>query len=381
MKKFYTYCIFFFIACSCKEKFIANIQSPNIGYLVVEGFINGGQGPTTITLSRSVKLYDAVNTIYELNAIVTIESESNEYFPVLENGNGVYTSASLNLNSNEKYRLHIVTADQKEYASDFVPFKHTPDIDSISWQRENDGLKIYVSTHDPLNNTRYYKWDYEETWEIHSRYLSYADFVTDPVTGQITSVASRNPAPDPALYRCWQSVISTGINLGTTEKLNNDIIYLPLVFIEPASEKLSILYSIYIKQYALSNEAYLFFQKIKKNTEQVGSVFDPQPSELKGNIHCITDPGEIVIGYVDISEEKTQRIFISAAEVPDWGYRPPCSEILIKNKPDSIFGLGYVPTDVASYGVGNRIETFHASSEFCVDCRTRGTNIKPSFWP
>ena len=74
------------------------------------------------------------------------------------------------------------------------------------------------------------------------------------------------------------------------------------------------MYSINVKQYALSHEAYLFFEKIKKNTEQLGSIFDPQPSELQGNIHCITNPAETVVGYVDISEEKVQRNFYQEYE-------------------------------------------------------------------
>ena len=114
-----------------------------------------------------------MHIIYEHNAEVNIEGENHETFPLYENGNGVYvSSAALNLNSNEKYRLQIKTRDGKEYVSDFATVKNTPAIDSISWQRENGGLKIYVNTHDPQNNTKYYQWKYEETWEIHSAYLS-----------------------------------------------------------------------------------------------------------------------------------------------------------------------------------------------------------------
>jgi len=36
------------------------------------------------------------------------------------------------------------------------------------WQRENDGLRLYANARDPQNDTKYYQWKYEETWEIHS---------------------------------------------------------------------------------------------------------------------------------------------------------------------------------------------------------------------
>jgi hypothetical protein len=143
--------VIFFVAViivvSCKEVYHPNIVSPTTGYLVVEGFINN-DGPTTITLTRATKLVDSVSIAYEHNAQVNIESDHNERYPLTEGFNGIYTFPPLNLNPLSKYRLRINTQDNKEYVSDFVPVKHTPVIDSISWQRENGGVNIYVNTHD-----------------------------------------------------------------------------------------------------------------------------------------------------------------------------------------------------------------------------------------
>lgn len=383
MKTLSVYIIFFFVVCGCKEKFNTNIQSPSTGYLVVEGFISSGQDPTNITLTRSVKLYDSVNIIPEHNALINIESETNEVFPLNETGAGSYTSGSLSLDNAKKYRLQIKTQDNKEYVSDFATVKKTPDIDSISWTRENGGVKIYVNTHDPQNNTRYYKWDYEQTWEFHSTYYS-SLLYTFSQNGVPIGVNYRNAdhSVDTTIFKCWNTVNSTNINLGSSEKLSKDVIYLPLVFIEPASIKLSVLYSINVRQYALSHEAYLFFQKIKKNTESLGSIFDAQPSELNGNIHCITNPVEIVIGYIDISEEKKKRIFIRNDELPGWGYRTGCTFITIDNNPDSIlkYGVGLSPTVPVKVGLG--IVSFNATpDQNCIDCTLTGSNVRPAFWP
>ena len=364
------------ITAGCKERFIPSVTSPSTGYLVVEGFISSSPEPTSITLSRTIRLVDSVNILYEHDAVVTIESDNNETFPLFETGNGVYVSSSLNLNSSEKYRLRIRTKDNKEYASDFVPFKHTPAIDSISWQRENNGLKIYLNTHDPQNNTRYYRWKYEETWEVHSAYKTALKCVND-AAGNL-SMEWRDPylhSDDTTIYKCWPSYNSTNINLGSSEKLSIDRIFLPVVSIEPASEKLSVLYSIHVRLYALSHEAYLFLGKIKKNTEQVGSIFDAQPSELQGNIHCTSNPSEIVVGFVDISEEKEQRIFISNADVPGWNYKAACPLVIIeKCEP------GFIPLGPHEF-IGMNIKDYFAAESICVDCTLRGTNVRPAFWP
>src|SRR5687768_4327414 len=171
MKKLFTCIVCFIITIGCKEKYLPDVAFETSGYLVVEGFISSSQQPTSILLTRTTSLYDSVNIVYEDNAIVNIEGESNQTFPLYEKGNGMYISSPLNLNSNEKYRLSIKTRDSKEYVSDFVKVKHTPDIDSISWIREAGGIRLYINTHDAQNASRYYQWDYAETWEVHSTYF------------------------------------------------------------------------------------------------------------------------------------------------------------------------------------------------------------------
>jgi Domain of unknown function (DUF4249) len=387
MRKLFAWIILLFISAACKEKYIAPVQPPSAGYLVVEGFINSGSDVTSITLTRSTRLYDSVDVIYEHNATVNVEGENNEIFPLYENGNGVYISASpLGLNNNEKYRLQIKTQNNKEYASDFATVRHTPGIDSVTWKMDNGGIRIYVSTHDPQNNTRYYKWDCQETWEFHSAFTSTLKYFRDPATNKILGVTYRDPVAqsvDSTIYKCWQSDLSKNITIGTSEKLTADVIYLPILYVEPASEKVSVLYSVLVKQYALSQDGYLFYKKIQKNTEDVGSLFDPQPSELQGNIHCITNPSETVIGFVDISEEKNSRIFIGNSEVPGWNFQHIGCEIdTILNNPASIemFGQISLPTTQAQT-MGATIISFYASEESCVDCTLNGTNIKPSYWP
>ncbi len=151
---------------------VLQCHHPPQAILVVEGFINSN-GPTTITLSRTIKIYDdSVVDNREHNAMVNIEGENNDSYPLYETGDGVYTSDSLQLNSNEKYRLQIKTGDGKEYVSDFSAYRTTPDIDSLSWTRNSDGVKIYINTHNDQNSTGYYDWKYEETWEFHAAYYS-----------------------------------------------------------------------------------------------------------------------------------------------------------------------------------------------------------------
>jgi len=386
MKNIGWVCLALVVCCGCKEVYNAPVQSPATGYLVVEGFINSSnQGITTILLSRTAKLQDTVKNIAEQFASVAIEGDGNDQYPLSENQAGVYSSSPLTLNSNEKYRLHIRTTDGKEYMSEFSQVQSTPLIDSVSWQNQNGGVQVYINTHDPLNNVKYYQWKYEETWEIHSAYTSSIKFKRDPQTGLITGLELRNPLgiDDQTIFRCWQSGMSTSILLGSTEKLNKNQIFLPMVFIPQSDTKISVLYSINVKQYALSKAAYQFLEQLKKNTEQLGSIFDAQPSTLNGNIHCTTNNAEIVIGYVEVSQEQQQRLFINNRQLPDWNYSSGCDpqvELVNNNDSLNIKAGNLLPTE-PNKTFGNTIITILAGQPSCVDCTLRGTNVKPPFWP
>ena len=368
----------------CKQEYDPQIEAKTSGLLVVEGFINSGQGPTTIRLSRSSDLKDTVLNP-ELSALLNVEGEDGSNFVLFSNGNGEYSTGQLTLSSGVKYRLHVRTIDGKEYVSDYAPVKYTPPIDSITWHRENDGLRVYANAHDPQNNSKYYQWKFEETWEVHSAYHNNLEYITDPVTTIPTAVAYKYPdhRDDTTIYKCWNTLLSSSIILGSTEKLTSDVVFLPVHYIEPHSEKLSILYSINLRQYAISHDEYLFLQKMKKNTEQLGTIFDPQPSEISGNIHCLTDPNETVVGFVEVSQEQVKRIFISNSQVPDWNYDPACVFIEIANTPEAIaqyFSL--MPTFVSKESpLGGAILKFYASTPQCVDCTLRGVHQKPDFWP
>lgn len=388
MKKRIIYSLFIFALWGCKEKYISPVISPNTGYLVVEGVINSGNGETNITLSRTVALSSNVIN-YEGGAKVNVEGDDNSLYPLSEISKGHYTISKLNLNTTKKYRINIATLDGKKYLSDFASVKNNPTIDSINYKTETQGLQFYVDTHDPTNNTKYYQWDYTETWEFHSTYRTYLKYkIVNSSKGQQYSVVfsdSTRFSWDMGQYTCWKTENSSSILTGSTASMSNDIIHLPINTIPPASWKLGVLYSINVKQYSLSKGRYEFLQRMKKNTEGTGSIFDAQPSELTGNIHCTTgtDP---VIGYIDVCPVQEKRIFVNPYQVPDWAYwlyKPDCPEIQVTNNSDSIQikAITLLPTNYKDINpMTGAIISFFAAPPECVDCRLRGSNIKPSFW-
>jgi hypothetical protein len=367
------------LAAACKESYAPPLVSTNNSYLVVEGFINNGPDTTRINLSHTFKLDDSANVVPELQAVVTVEGKSGDSYALTESGGGLYIAPGLTLNAASTYRLHIRTSGGKEYASDYVELKTSPPIDSISYKDSDLGLQIYANTHDPQGTSRYYRWEYSETWEFTSVFYSLFKYQASD-----TSLVARTPNN---IYTCWQSYTSSNIIIGSSAKLAQDVIYqFPLVSIAPNSWKISVEYSILLKQYVLTQDAYNFWQQLQKNSEQIGSIFSPQPSEAKGNIHNLADSTELVIGYISAGTMRQQRIYILPSQLPGWRleyYTDACEEFSIPDDKDSLayyLGSGYTaPIDFAPSPTGPR--RYWISPIICIDCTLTGTNVKPYFWP
>jgi hypothetical protein len=368
----------------CKKPYNPTVISSNNNYLVVEGVINAGSDPTVISLSQTVNLSNGVQTSALNDYMVNIQDEAGNSIELTSQGNGKYTSGSgLNLNQTKKYRLHIAH-DEKEYASDYIAVKKTPSIDSVGFVPKGSNLNLYVSTHDATNNTRYYRWDFEETWKFHARYES--GVLVDPVT---KSIRARKESE--ASYYCYTSDLSSNILISSSAKLVSDVIFqAPLTTIPSTSEKISVRYSVLVKQYALTKEAYAFWENIKKNTEQLGSIFDAQPSQLQGNIHSVTNPAEPVIGYISITNVQQKRIFVDNSQLPiNWfpiyPYNCEIDSALIYNPKSMLHevqgsiidggGIPIAPIVDQGFVIGYIFSTLE-----CTDCRIRGLSQPPLFW-
>jgi hypothetical protein len=384
----------------CRKPYNPPAISAPGSYLVVEGVINSGADSTFIKLSRTVNLSSNNTNNPELHALLTVESDQNASFPLIETGNGNYASGGLNLDNSRKYRLRIKTANNEEYLSDFVPVVNSPAIDSVSYVIKSDGVNIYASTHDPKNNTHYYRWDYQETWIFHSIYYSFFKSNGD-------TVLARDLVND-NVYQCWRSDTSSSIIIASSAKLTKDIVVNnPLTSVSSTSEKFTNKYSINVRQYALTGDAYAFWTNLKKNTEQLGSIFDAQPSTINGNIHAITNPLKPVIGYISVGSVVSQRIFISSQQLPLSFYPAP---LYTSCRIDSLRFLYYPPRGTpvpqedeffnykSPVFTGAQLIPVSAIDSFivkegrdstmghtgappeCVDCTLRGTNKQPAFW-
>ena len=364
-------CIILLALTSCREAYLPEIRESDNKVMIVEGYIqaNGEETRIRLTRSRPVASSDPFQIIP--NASVVVESNAQESYPLSTWGDGTY-SGNFILDASKQYRLKIVT-DGKEYASSFEKVLVTPAIDSLTWAEEEQGIELSVNTHSTDPELQYFLWDYTETWEFHSKHESFYKY--DPDLGEV------NPRPEEErrnMYICYKHQLSSSLLLGTSSNLEDNIIYhSPLLKIPRHDQRLSVKYSLLVHQLALTRPAYDFYRAMKTNTETTGSIFGPQPTEISGNIKCISDPSELVIGYVSVTSPAQQRIFIHNNDITNWNYQVPCEEVYVVNNPDTfrLYYPAYTPYQMKGFNEG-----FYSADRKCIDCTLSGTNIRPAFW-
>jgi hypothetical protein len=339
--------------------------------LVVEGLITDQPEPNTVKLSKSQPLgiRKASKPLSGCNVWITDDLGSE--YSLLEDIAGTYVTDPENFQGEigRRYTLHIQTSanyDNLNYESLPVEMKPVPPIDSIYYEKmilkENEGgwpeeevCQVYLNTHDPADQCKFYRWEFSETWEFRLPYSA--------VTNRI----------------CWLSNNSDRINIKSTSALGEDrISRYPLNYISNQTDRLRVKYSMLVHQYSLNEEEFLYWEKLKNITEEVGGLYDITPSAIPSNISCIEDPGNKVLGYFSVSARSSKRIFIRENFAGIINLYSRCIS-------DTVYGRGPIE------GLGSNVWLLEEVDETpyyrlitenkgCADCTVRGTNIEPLFW-
>ena len=340
------------LLCGCITKYYPTGIDEIADILVVDGVITDDE--TIITLSLSVNLTEeqSISTSYVNHALVYVECDDGNQWQAetqwdwdTEDRNGRYLIKNGILNTKQKYHLRIVI-DKFDYSSDYMYPIITPEIDSLFWMKTGRGqpVLIHVATQSTDGNTMYCRWRYKEDWEINSEL---------PLAGYP--------------YNCWNTANSREILLGSSEKTVFGRITDVVAEIPPWDRKLAVMYRIDVRQNAISKRAYDYYENIRMNAKQIGNIFAPIPSELRGNIICTTDLGRPVIGYVDVSSTTRKRMYIpKSANVYERPYSMNCEPFVPETPPENDTFFVYY----------NGMYLYRN----CVDCTFFGVEQKPDDW-
>jgi len=368
---------------SCVDRYVPDVPPTERSNLVVDGYINP-LGSTVIKLSRTFSVNTKNTPPAEARAQVVIQDNAGRRYPLTEAPAGTYTSAAQTLDPGRQYQLRITTAQGREYASDLESAIITPPIADLTWQLTDvQGVQIYLTTRATSTDARYYRWEYDETYQYTSAFQSALEYVASSNTVENRPAARQ-------IYTCWRTQPSTAILQSNTEQLSQNVLVdYPLLLVLP-DNRLKLGYSVLVRQVAQTQGEYDYWERQRKNTESLGTVNDPLPGRVTGNVHALADAAEPVLGYVGVHSVVEKRLFIDGNQLPtprpgsvfyDPFYAPctPPRGILPNAFYLQQFRDGFL---IPIRRDDMTPDIIYVNTPNCVDCRERGgTNLKPSFWP
>lgn len=374
----------FFALKSCVVPYIPD-PPENDQLLVVEGLISDQNEINTIKISKSRPLWIGQGPVFLTGCEVWITDDLGNLDNLKETTIGTYITDSSTFKGivGRKYTLHIKTNPANgslNYESFPMELKPVPSIDSLYYEKKVfatnylpvEGCQIYLDTHDPLNNSHFYRWAYSETWEINLPFN---------IQNKV----------------CWRTVNSKNILLKNSSLLaENRVVGYPVKTIENPIDRLTVKYSILVKQYSLNEDEYIYWEALKTSLDQQGGLYDIIPPIIPNNIYCVENPNEKTLGYFSVSAISSRRIFIKDNFT---GYDQSCNSSIFFGLPKidmnstsptfgkdiSIDGLDatvWVAEDHTDETPPYRILVYN---RWCSDCTQKGVfgdykNKRPSFW-
>jgi hypothetical protein len=282
------------------------------------------------------------------------------------------------------FKVDIVVPGGINIVSDFDQIHDCPEVDTLYFAIESipasnplfqtKGIRFYTSLDAQNMDSRYFRWEAIESYEYHAPYP--IEWFYD---GQLHHILP----PDKSRQKCWKTEMVNSIFTLTTKNLSvNKFDLIPLHFVDNvSSSRLVYGYSLLLRQYAQSEAAFDYWEKLRVNSVGQGGLYEKQPLVIKGNLHNITNPGQEILGFFSASTISYKRIFVKNIENLPSEYNPGCS---VAGEEPRRTGLKGIPKSMyPAYLYATQYSyVLIILDNYCYDCLTLGGDtIKPAFWP
>jgi hypothetical protein len=364
IKHFLGYLFLLLVLLACVKPYYPTIDKYE-RVIVIDGTLTDDGTPPLVNISYSSNVKGAkIEKV--AGAVVSIVTSDGQNYNLSEISKGTYsyTKAMFPVTIGSSYQLEVENEGQvfKSTMEKLIPSSPITDL-SFQVKSDNSGIDLLISTKDVDSASKYYLWKLTETWKFRSPIYS----STRSVNKQICYASSRDE-----------------LKLGTTELFSQNYFNrFPFLYIPASSPKLFLRYNILVEQLSISRSSYMYLNYINKTNESGGSLFDPIPANMNGNITSESAP---VIGNFQVSSLKLKRIYIDNSDLPknliiSSGMKDcQLNEISMSQKKtrDSLSAFMTVMDTVSEHGDSFvRFTTW----ERCFDCTATGSpNTPPTWW-
>ncbi len=368
------------LTIGCREPFEPEIKNKQAGILVVEGYLDSEGLKSELKLSVTTNVSDLVGFAPVKKAIVNLISGTGRVFPLVEDQDGLYYFEQ-NIPEDQEYTLEILLANGDKYLSGILKPIITPQIKEAGYVRDEQGIEVFVNTKGD-ENADDFLWTFEETWIYLPRFK-----VTYIYKKELKNVI---PIGDnERIDLCYKSESNPDILLETSSRFEEQVVFRKTITeISEGDERLMERYSILISQKAIPQESLEFWETLKKNTDDIGSIFSPLPSLIGGNFKFVGDANRSVIGFVSLGVVRQERVYIDRKDILPWDYRDPQFDdcfisldtvLLNPAQLQAVFASGVVLPAMQIGGPRGPIG-YYTTPRRCGDCTLYADRKRPEFW-
>jgi hypothetical protein len=364
----------------CREPFEPEIKNQEAGVLVVEGYLDSEGLKSELKLSITTNVSDTVKSAPVKKAMISLISEKGSIFPLLEDKEGIYYFEQ-NIPENQEYKLEILLSSGEKYVSGTLKPIITPQIQEAGYVRDEQGIEVFVNTQGD-ENADDFLWTFEETWVFLPRFK--VTYIYKPEKRDVVPMKEEE-----RIDLCYASEVNSDILLETSSRFEQQVVFRKTITeIPEGDERLMQRYSILISQKAIPQESLEFWETLKKNTDDIGSIFSPLPSLIGGNFKMEGNSDKPVIGFVSLGIVRQERIYIDRMDVLPWDYNDPEFDDCFIS-PDTVF---LNPAQLqAAFASGAVLPArlvpgpmgplgYYTTPRRCADCTLYADRKRPEFW-
>lgn len=332
---------------SCVEEIDLNIDTDQRS-IVVDGLIADELQEYTIRINQSAILgvgTDNILTPISGAAVIVTDNAQQEYvFNEDADNPGKYKSV-MKGEIGKSYSLEIRLSDGTEIVS--TPEKILPKVfqDSLSYDVTSEGeinssgnfvtieyVNVKLSTTINDLDRPFLRWRAYGVYEFQEKY---------PM--------AFNPR------KCYinDNIDINNIQIFDGSLLNGVSLFDQEIVSTPLNRRFNVLYAATVAQYRISEHEHDYWANVNDLINIDGTLFDPPPATIRGNLTNLTDNNNVIQGYFSVVSESTQRLFI---DVSDQGY--------------------FAESDCTS-------QSFRRNPPECSDCTSiqNSSLTKPDYWP
>jgi Domain of unknown function (DUF4249) len=276
--------------------------------LVVEALLTNDAQKPTIRLSFTSKFGSFANTIPVRGALVQVKDNKGitMLFKPLPTVPGLYEPNDRNYRGEpgKTYTLSVKLTNGRTYESSPETMPAVVAVEKISANFENPvtegrlgatGFRVVLDVQDPKNIENYYRWT---SWGLYKRKST---GVAVGFGGGICCDV------------CWVRKDENGINILSDTNADGGLLANRTVYFSPFYY-----YGrnyVEVRQFCITRGAFQFWRRYNDQLSRSGSIFDPIPAPVLGNMVNIADRSDVAIGYFEVASASIKRIVIEGDQL------------------------------------------------------------------